>query len=53
MNSVIIYMKVIYLYLVVLSTRKYECLYENIIFYHLYKPWRNEAVLLVSDVLNS
>lgn len=27
--------------------------YENNIFYHLYKPWRNEAVLLVSDVLNS
>lgn len=47
------YMKVVCIYVVVLSIRKYECLYENIIFYHLYKPWRKEAVLLVSDVLNS
>lgn len=29
---------------------KYE---YSIFFYHLYKPRRNEAVLLVSDVLNS
>lgn len=29
---------ILILYLVVLSIRKYECRYENSIFYHLYKP---------------